>query len=142
MAPRCLLLFVVVLLGSSSAIAQSPPAPPSSLYVRLGGATKVAAFVSQTVDTVAADSRVSQSPGSAHLADAKLLLTARICSLAGGGCPASSDTLRDDQDVGNIEFRAFVEELRVAMRAQNVPLAARNELLELLAPMYRDVAQL
>jgi len=135
MAPRSLLLLVVVLVGSSSAFAQSPPAAPSSLYARLGGATKVAAFVSQTIDT-------NQSLDSAQRADAKLLLTARICALAGGGCPAGSDSPRDDQDVGNIEIRAFVEELRVAMRVQNVPLAARNELLELLAPMYRDVARL
>lgn len=135
MAPRSLMFLVVVLVGSSSVLAQSPPTSPSSLYERLGGEAKVAAFVSQTIDA-------SLSPGSTHLADAKLLLAARICSLTGGGCPASDDALRDDQDVGNIEFRTFVAELRVAMRAQNVPLAARNELLELLAPMYRDVARL
>ena len=32
--------------------------------------------------------------------------------------------------------------LRDAMRAQNVPLSARNELLEILAPMKRDVVKL
>ena len=142
MAPRSLLFLVFALVGSSSVVAQSPPVAPDSLYARLGGEAKVAAFVSQTIDTFAADSRADRSAGRAHLAAAKLLLAARICSLAGGGCPASNDALRDDQDVANIEVGAFVEELRVAMRAQNVPLAARNELLELLAPMYRDVARL
>jgi hypothetical protein len=32
--------------------------------------------------------------------------------------------------------------LRESMRTQKVPLAARNELLEILAPMKRDVVKL
>jgi hemoglobin len=43
--------------------------------------------------------------------------------------------------ISNAEFFDLVEVLRDAMRAQNVPLSARNELLAILAPMKRDVVK-
>jgi hypothetical protein len=120
-------------LVAASAFAGSPAtAPGDSLYARLGGAAKVSAIVDQAVTRVAgtldADSRQR----------VKAALVARICTLAGGGCRFDADTvILDDAD-----FPALVAELRGAMRAEHVPLAIRNELLELLAPPPRDVASL
>ena len=44
--------------------------------------------------------------------------------------------------ISNAEFFGLVEVLRDSMRARDVPLAARNQLLEILAPMKRDVVKL
>jgi hemoglobin len=145
MAPRSLVFLALLIAGSSSAFAQNPPAQTGSLCARLGGPEKVAAIASQAIDQLAAAPRPDHSFNSADLDDAKLRLAAQICSLAGGDCAHSNSFGRDaraDSHFATSEFRALVEELRRAMRAQDVPLAARNELLELLAPINRDVARL
>jgi hemoglobin len=80
-----------------------------------------------------------------NLQHVKDKLVEQICSLTGGGCNYSGDTMRDvhaGHKITNAEFAELVEVLREAMRKQNVPLSARNELLEILAPMKRDVVKL
>jgi hemoglobin len=80
-----------------------------------------------------------------NLQQVKDLLIEQICALSGGGCAYPGDTMRDvhaAHHISNAGFFALVEELRSAMRAQDVPLSARNELLEILAPMKRDVVKL
>jgi hypothetical protein len=44
--------------------------------------------------------------------------------------------------ISSAEFSGLVEAVRESMRARDVPLAARNQLLEILAPMNRDVVNL
>jgi hemoglobin len=138
---------------SAAAFAQAPPAlvpppvvaPPGSLYERLGGTSKVTAFVNQTIDKVAANPATNNSFDKVNLQHVKDMLIEQICSLTGGGCRYTGDTMRDvhaGHHVSNAEFFDLVEVLRDAMRAQEVPLAARNELLEILAPMKRDVVKL
>jgi hemoglobin len=126
-------------------VSSSGTAPAGSLYARLGGTPKVTAFVNQTIDRVAADPRMSKSFDKVNLQHVKDMLLAQICSLTGGGCVYTGDTMREvhaGDRIGNAEFYGLVEQLRGAMRAQDVPLAARNELLEILAPMKRDVVKL
>lgn len=138
---------------SAATFAQAPPAlvpppavaPPGSLYSRLGGTPAVTAFVGQTIDTVAANPKVNQSFDKVNLQHVKDMLIEQICSLSGGGCKYTGDTMRDvhaGHHISNAEFFDLVEVLRDAMRAQKVPLSARNELLEILAPMKRDVVKL
>jgi hemoglobin len=132
---------------ASSSFAGAPPAtaPAGSLYARLGGTPTVSAFVNQTIDHVAADPRMNQSFDKVNLQRVKDMLLEQICSLSGGGCTYTGDTMRDvhaGHHISNAEFFSLVEALRGAMRAQGVPLAARNELLEILAPMKRDVVKL
>jgi hemoglobin len=137
------------------ALAQTPPAPrpvvlPSvapagSLYARLGGTPAVTAFVGATIERVANDEHTKRSFDKVNLQHVKDMLAEQICSLTGGGCTYSGDTMREvhaGHHISNAEFFELVEVLRTSMRAQNVPLAARNELLEILAPMKRDVVKL
>lgn len=106
--------------------------PVDSLYARLGGEAGVSALVSDTVDAAAANFGLQ----AAIARDAfKQQLAARICALTGGGCRAPAAV-----DLDPREFAEFVEVLRVALRQHAVPLATRNELLETLAPMRRDLA--
>ena len=57
----------------------------------------------------------------------------RICAVTGGGCRYRGAADTDPE---------LVEALRLAMRTHGVPLAARNELLEALAPTRRNGAAL
>ena len=157
MASRNPLLTAALAVAASAlcavTFAQAPPAlvpppavaPPGSLYERLGGTPKVSAFVNQTIDVVANNPRMNQSFDKVNLQHVKDMLIEQICSLSGGGCKYTGDTMRDvhaGHHISNAEFFDLVEVLRDAMRAQDVPLSARNELLEILAPMKRDVVKL
>jgi hemoglobin len=146
-------LFVLAANTSPAAFAQAPPAlvpppvvaPAGSLYARLGGTPAVSAFVNETIDKVAANPEMNKSFDKVNLQHVKDMLIEQICSLTGGGCKYTGDTMRDvhaGHHISNAEFFDLVEVLRASMRAHDVPLAARNELLEILAPMKRDVVKL
>jgi len=92
----------------------------ASLHARLGGSSGVNALLGEAVDSAVAD-----EPARKQLAD-------HICALTGGGC----DSPRVPR-LSEAQFVRLVEGLRASMRAHDVPLAARNELLEALAPMRR-----
>jgi hemoglobin len=128
--------------------ARIPPpaiAPAGSLYARLGGTATVTAFVADTIDRVVANPDMNRSFDKVNLQHVKDMLIEQICALTGGGCAYTGDTMRDvhaGHRITNAEFFGLVEELRASMRAHDVPLAARNQLLEILAPMKRDVVKL
>jgi len=103
-----------------------------SLYTRLGGNHIVKAFVNDSVDQAAANPDIREALGQADLAQLKSQLAQRICALAGGGCKAPA---RSPQ------VAPFIETLRSSMRGHGIPLAARNELLEVLVPVRREVAR-
>lgn len=124
-----------------------PPtvAPTGSLYERLGGTAKVSAFVGITIERTTADPALNRTFDKVNLQHVKDMLIVQICSLTGGGCTYTGDTMRDvhaGHRITNAEFAGLVEVLRDAMREQDVPLPARNELLALLAPMKRDIVKL
>jgi hemoglobin len=138
---------------SAASFAQAPPpriplpdiAPAGSLYARLGGTTAVTAFVAETIDRVVANPEMNRSFDKVNLQHVKDLLAEQICAVTGGGCTYSGDTMREvhaGHHISNAEFFGLVEVLRESMRAHDVPLAARNQLLEILAPMKRDVVKL
>ena len=100
-----------------NAVALPAVAPPGSLYARLGGTEKVTAIVKETIDTVAADKRMNQSFDKVDLKRVKELLAEQICSLTGGGCTYSGDTMKDvhaGHHISNAEFYQLVEVLREA----------------------------
>lgn len=96
-------------------------APAGSLYARLGDAPKVSALLSEA---------------SAPLGPKQKDLESSICALAGGGCRGP-----DGLTLSDAEYVALLERLRSSMRTHHVPLAARNELLEALAPLRRGPAR-
>jgi hemoglobin len=153
MFTRCIALAAASVVLCNASFAQAPPAPAplpvvapaGSLYARLGGTPVVSALVSETIEKVAAAESTKRSFDKVNLQHVKDMLAEQICSLTGGGCTYTGDTMRDvhaGHQITNAEFFELVEVLRVAMRQHGVPLAARNELLEILAPMKRDVVKL
>ena len=120
MAGRTSLLALIATFCSVALADNAPHA--DSLYARLGGAHAVSAIVSDAA---------------AHLGPRRQDLESSICARSGGGCREPDAGLA----LSDAEFVTLVEQLRASMRTHGVPLAARNELLEALAPMRRGVAR-
>ena len=95
-------------------------AAASALYSHLGDSASVHALIREAVDHAVADEAVRKP-----LAD-------HLCALAGGDCPSPRAPR-----LSEAQFVELVAGLRTAMRAHDVPLAARNEFLEALAPLRR-----
>jgi hypothetical protein len=92
-----------------------------------------------TVDELAAINPDNTANEHRDLQTLKNDLVARICWMTGGGCrnPGALSAGFAGADAAQPQL---LEALRVAMRVHDVPLAARNELLEVIAPVRRDVA--
>ena len=134
-----------LLATSFCAVAGPADAPYSrSLYARLGGAAVMAAVIDELIERAAADPKLKRSFDRVDLARVKRLLVEQICSLAGGGCTYSGDSMHDVHaglGIDQAEFYGLVEDLREAMRHHGVALRERNELLEILAPMKREIVE-
>jgi hemoglobin len=135
---------VLVFLVTLSARAADAPSAPASLYMRLGGAAAVKAFVGETIDRSVADPKLRRSFQGSNLRRIKRLFAEQICAVAQGGCVYSGESMRAvhaNHHITEAEFYGVVALLRSAMRHHGVALRARNELLALLAPMKRDIVE-
>lgn len=145
MAYRNLRLAGTLMLIACGVSALASAQTPSTLYARLGGTPVVSAFVADALDKVVANPQMNRTFDKASLQLMKDLLTERICTLTGGGCTHGGDVMREvrtDPHISGAEFTGLIEAMRESMRAHDVPLAARNQLLEILIPMNQDVARL
>ena len=131
-------LTAVSMLAASVSGASAHP----SLYAQMGGTKVVAAFVSVTIDQVAADPKLNQSFRDVNLGRVKRELTSYICQLAGGGCKYTGIPIRAvhaNLGITQAQFFGLVQILRRQMRLHHVSLRDRNQLLALLAPLEPDV---
>jgi hemoglobin len=108
------------------------------------GARVVGPMVDDLVETASRDTRTRRSFEKVNLRRLKRVVGEQICALAGGGCQYTGDSMRDAHaglGITEAEFYAFVQELREAMQRHGIALRERNELLQILAPMKRDVVE-
>ena len=115
---------MAALLASCSAVALADSQAVAALYERLGGESGVTAIVSDAVDAAANSDARAGFNGSPDAR--KRQLAAHICALSGGNCPT-----RDAPELRDVS--RLLEPLRVSMRSHDVPLAVRNELLDVLS---------
>jgi hemoglobin len=115
-----------------------------SLYSRLGGTANVTAIVTDTIERAAHDPHLKRSFDDVNLERVERHIVEQICGLAGGGCKYSGDSMHDAHaglGISESEFFGLVEVLRDSMRRHGVQLRERNELLQILAPMKRDIVE-
>jgi len=135
------LLSALCCLASAAGPVRAPAtATPDSLFFRLGGIAKITAFVDASVNELAARPRADRDIQIQDLQAIKNDLVARICCMTGGGCRPAGVLRAGPVTRADVAQTELLEALRVAMRAQDVPLAARNELLEVIAPVRLNVA--
>ena len=118
--------------------------PAASLYARMGGTATITAVVYEVIDHSASDPRLKRSFDGVNLAHVKKMLVEQICSLSGGGCTYTGDSMKEvhaGHKIDQAEFYGLVQVLRDSLRRHGVGLSERNELLKILAPMKRDVVE-
>ncbi|MDP2228457.1 MAG: group 1 truncated hemoglobin [Moraxellaceae bacterium] len=114
----------------------------ATLYDDLGGEKGVATIVSTLVSSAVADPVTRRSFEKFDRPRLEKLLAQQICQLADGGCRYEGDSMKDSHaglDITEAEFYGLVAQLRAACDAAGVSLAAKNGLLQKLAPMKRDI---
>ena len=123
---------------SSTASAQQAP----SLYNQLGEKAGITKVVDTFVGNIANDGRINAMFGATNIPRLKMLLVEQVCEATGGPCKYTGRDMKSSHTgmgVNRTHFNALVEDLQAAMSTEGVPFGVQNELLALLAPMYRDI---
>jgi hemoglobin len=98
----------------------------------------VDAFLEQLAD----DRRIAPRFAETDIARFRRLLIEQLCSVSGGACEYTGDSMADSHaglDIREGEFNARVEDLIEAMEDVGVLVGAQNRLLARLAPMHADI---
>ncbi len=125
----------------ATAVAGAAPAD-DELYQALGGEEGVRRLTAELVQRVYADDRISplfKETNPKFLAEQ---LRKQFCELSGGPCRYDGETMAKSHatlGITKADFHALVEDLQLAMAAQDIPFRTQNRLLALLAPMHRDI---
>jgi hemoglobin len=115
-----------------------------SLYDRLGGKTAISAVIDQFVVNVVADTRINARFATADIPKLKGHLIDQVCMATGGPCTYRGHDMRTTHagmKISNADFRALVEDLTRALDRFKVSANEREELLDLLAPMKKDIVE-
>jgi len=123
---------------SSTASAQQAP----SLYNQLGDKAGITKVVDTFVGNIAKDARINGMFASTNIPRLKTLLVEQVCEVSGGPCKYTGRDMKSSHTgmgVNRTHFNALVEDLQAAMSTEGIPFGVQNELLAVLAPMYRDI---
>jgi hemoglobin len=116
--------------------------PDDSLYQALGAQPGIEQLVDAFLINLSNDPRISAQFRETKVSHFRQMLIEQFCSLSGGPCTYTGDTMAQSHAGKNItdaHFNALVEDLIDAMESRNIPVSAQNRLLVLLAPMHGDI---
>jgi hemoglobin len=125
-----------------AAAAKPDPAPPKSLFDRLGGLPAITAVVGEFVARTTSDARIKERFFNTDAENLKRLLTEFVCQATGGPCKYSGrdmPTSHAGMDLVDDEFTALVEDLAGALDKYNVPDKEKGELLGALGPLKPQI---
>ncbi len=116
-----------------------------TLYERMGGQATIDAVVENLLYRIADDDEIVSYFANSNIDLFAASLATQLCDVAEGPCQYDGppmDRAHQTMGITNAHFNRVVEYLDAAMADENVPLAARNDMLGRLAPMYDDVMRL
>jgi hemoglobin len=125
-------------------VAEVAPAPPPSLYDRLGGKPAITAVVDDFVLNVAKDKRINRYFRKAHAPHFRMELVDQICQASGGPCQYTGKSMTETHKgmhVTDAAWSATVEDLRKSLDKNKVPEKEQGELIAILAPMKSEIVQ-
>lgn len=117
--------------------------PKPSLYQQLGGEAGISLITDALLNEIANDERIVHHFADTDIERFRRLLAEQLCQLSDGPCIYSGGTMQDSHKGFNItlaNYDALVENLIKVMQRQNISISAQNQLLALLAPMYKDIS--
>ena len=115
-----------------------------SLYERLGGKEAITAVVDDFVGRVAADNRINKFFAKADIPRLKSQLVNQICEASGGPCKYTGRDMKavhKGMGVTGEAFDALVGDLVATLDKFKVPAKEKGELLSVLGPMKKDIAE-
>ncbi|WP_417447615.1 group I truncated hemoglobin [Idiomarina abyssalis] len=130
-------VLLAVLLFAPLSIAQN-------LYQQLGEKEGIETVVEEMLYRVGGDGRIAHHFTDVDIMRVHKLISEQICDVSGGPCDYSGDDMKTshrNMGVTNADFNALVEHLIAAMEKHDIPVAAQNQLLGLLAPMHGDIVE-
>ena len=137
------ILFNMLLLCSALLLSACSQQRQPSLYQQLGAAEGIEAITDGLLYEIAHDKRIVHHFADTDIARFRSLLIEHLCMLSGGPCQYSGGTMQEVHTGFNIslaEFDALVEGLIRVMQQQQISISTQNQLLALLAPMYKDIS--
>jgi hemoglobin len=127
----------------------SPAADPAPVHTELrpvfeqfGGEAGLTALMETFMAELVADPRIGSFFANSDQTRVKRQLVEQFCAILGGGCAYGGRDMRETHQhlgIDRADFNRLVELLQVAMDKHQVPFAAQNKLLAVLAPMHREV---
>ncbi|MCA1772970.1 MAG: group 1 truncated hemoglobin [Halomonas sp.] len=117
----------------------------ASLYTRLGGMQTIDSVVENMLYRVADDPEVVVFFANTNIDHFAEAFATQLCDISDGPCQYEGppmDRAHQHMGINDAHFNRVVEYLANAMADEGVPLAAQNELLGRLAPLYDDVMRL
>ena len=136
-----LALAVSSFVNAGAALAQSAP-ENDQLYQAFGEKAGLVTLMDDFMVRLLADPRTGPHFAPANQQRVKEQLVDQFCALSGGPCQykgADMKTSHAELDIKKSDFHALVEVLQLAMDAHGIPFRRQNEMLELLAPLNRDI---
>ena len=114
----------------------------AALYQALGERAGIDAVVAGMLRHSVANPRIADKFKGIKLKSLQDQITDQLCELTGGPCHYEGNSMKDAHEelaLTMAHFNALVEDLQQALDEQGVPFRIQNQLLAILAPMYRDV---
>lgn len=135
-------IVICALVCALFACSASQPRQDDSLYQQLGGDIGIDQLATTSLQLLKQNERVA--PLFEDIDDHNLIrqLSDQLCFLSGGPCQYEGLSMQDahaGMAITEAEFDIFVQVFMNAMQANNIPFAAQNKLLAMLAPMRRNV---
>ncbi len=124
--------------------------PEDTLYERLGKKSAIEMVVSDFVDRVGEDSRITNATVNARLASIdmtvlKKKITNLMCMVTGGPCKYEGrdmKTAHAGYGITNADFDYVVDDLVKTLDNYKVGEQEKNELVSLLAPLRDDIVEI
>ncbi len=135
---RGAILSLCLLLSSCA----SQPVAKDWLYQQLGADRGLNQLVDGLLVKIEQDPQIVHHFKDTDIARFRRLLVEQLCELSGGPCKYTGATMQESHtgfQISKADFDNLVDHLIDVMQQQQVPVAAQNRLLALLAPMYSDV---
>ncbi|ABC28284.1 Truncated hemoglobin [Hahella chejuensis KCTC 2396] len=117
----------------------------ASLYRELGGEQGIARLVDRFMEEISYSEDIAPFFADTDPDRFREKLSEQICSLSGGPCEYTGDSMRDSHagmSISEADFNKTVDLLINAMDKEGVPYPTQNRLLKLLTPMRKDIIYL
>lgn len=140
---RIAILLNSLLIGSILLLSACSQHSRPSLYQQLGGAEGIEAITDGLLYEIEHDKRIVHHFVDTDIVRFRGLLIEHLCQLSGGPCQYTGGTMQEVHTGFNIslaDFDALVEGLIKVMQRQQISISTQNQLLALLAPMYKDIS--